>query len=53
MAVNNDNEDKKTVTEILQEVEGPAREERKRYSNAVSILVAILLVAAAIIWLLS
>jgi hypothetical protein len=51
LAVNNDNEDRETVEEILQDVEGPARQERRKHSNAIALLVAILLVAAAVYWL--
>jgi hypothetical protein len=53
MAADNGNEDRKTVSEILQEAEGSAREERKMHSNAVSILGVVLLVAAAAYWLFS
>jgi len=53
LAVDEDNEDSKTVEEILQEREGPAREERRRYSTCISVIVAVLLAAAAVYWLLS
>jgi hypothetical protein len=53
LAVDNDDEYSKTVEEILQEREGPAREERRRYSKCISVIVAILLAAAAVYWLLS
>jgi putative copper export protein len=47
-----DNEDSKTVEEILQQREGPAREVRRRYSKLISFIVAVLSVAAAVYWLL-
>jgi hypothetical protein len=52
LAADNDKEGK-TVEEILREVEGSAVEKRKGHSNAVSLLVAVVLVAAAICWLVS
>jgi hypothetical protein len=53
LAVDEDNEDSKTVEEILQEREGSAREARRRYSKSISVIVAVLLAAAAIYWLCS
>jgi len=52
-AVDEDNEDSKTVEEILQEREGSAREVRRRYSKSISVIIAVLLAAAAIYWLCS
>jgi hypothetical protein len=51
LTADSDNEDERTVSNILEEVEGSAREERKKRSNAISILGAVLLVAAAAYWL--
>jgi hypothetical protein len=53
LAVDEDNEDSKTVEEILQEREGSAREVRRRYSKSISVIIAVLLAAAAIYWLCS
>jgi hypothetical protein len=53
LAVDEDNENSKTVEEILQEREGPAREARRRFSKSISVIVAVLLAAAAVYWLLS
>jgi len=51
-AVDEDDENSKTVEEILQKCEGAAREARKRYSGLISIIVAVLMVAAAVYWVL-
>ena len=48
-----DNEDSKTVEQILQDCEGSAREVRKRYSGLISVIVAVLMAAAAVYWVLS
>jgi hypothetical protein len=53
LAVDNEDEDSKTVEEILQEREGSAREARRRYSKSISVIVAVLLAAAAVYWLCS
>jgi predicted HicB family RNase H-like nuclease len=53
LAVDQDSEDSKTVEEILQKCEGSAREARKRYSGLISVIVAVLMVAAAVYWVLS
>jgi predicted HicB family RNase H-like nuclease len=52
-AVDEDNEDSKTVEQILQKCEGAAREARKRYSGLISVIVAVLMAAAAVYWVLS
>ena len=47
-----DEEDSKTVEEILQEREGTVREARQRYSGLISVIVVVLMVAAAVYWVL-
>jgi hypothetical protein len=47
MGRENEDKDQRTVEEILQDVEGAARQQRRRYSGVISIVVAGLLVVAA------
>jgi hypothetical protein len=47
MARENEDKDQRTVEQILQDVEGAARQKRKRYSGVISIAGAVLLVVAA------
>jgi hypothetical protein len=47
MGRENEDKDPRTVEDILQEVEGATRQQRRRYSGVISIVVAGLLVVAA------